>query len=1037
MKTVTSNFLAEIERPSFYPIRRCYMLTDVNAEVEITDRVANFDRILWQIEQNFRINEFLASNTRIELKNLDEAFDIDNPTNFFVTELNRNQDGIRTPVQIKCGYVLPDGTEELIPVFYGLIIDMDISTSDDIIAIELQCVSRILRDTDTDNIGDQWTDQTLYGGDSHCRLNGAAAGDATDIDVDNNPSGNFSAGFPPTGYIKVDAHYTAKDDDDNDIIIHEEEIIYYGKIGANGFEGCLRGQLGTRGIHLHDNDEVTLLLADGSETNDVKFQFLVAPVSQDSISAISNSDGNIALVRERALLGIVGDDGPTTGWMDYESGVLELADEPSDSETVQATYKSVYRQLSYHALVKRLLDSASFSTSLVEDEVLYDYLGRNVPTTYGQISHAYSGATPTLLGLNNDINALLVGTDDSLYMGVANHIVQWDEEQFNLIASWADPAESILRLVMHSNGDIFGIVGDKFGYSNKKLFKWDGNVFTTLSTIAEYVDPRPVFGYWGGQWRNISIDETNGVIWFLYDDTVTRGLAKINFDGTGETKYSRPADIAAGPWLVAQFMDFVDIGDTIEFFYSDVVSKDLIYESFNKGTGLWTNIGVIGMPQQSLAPVDVVYHPIENRIYLNAVSTFGYLISVPASSNIKTIIETYDWYAIGHRGRICGMVYHDGNIWGIKGDENARGPEGTGAAGDSATGRMYRIANNTATDMGNMANYPKFTGFVKGSSAVMAWRASDEGLFFVSTDYEMQDNPEYGYQLMRYSPKLATVLQLVNLNGRKIWDILSELAVLVNFELGVSSDGDVFWRMRRDGVTYLDANINDLVVTIPTDATGMDKFSNSGMIIIDNEVISHSGKTANSFTGCIRGEKGSTANTHLGGAGILEIHQVIQNLSDEKSLKFAKKFPNWDNIYNHITVPYGNLNVQFNYVMAGQDWDDSSENRYGRKKLTISNQFLTSDDVFIATAIGWRYFDHYNQRASLLEMETKWQPQLDLGDTLSIKQSTRVLLDYVVARIQRIELQMSDFFVRIIAITRDKPYRDTIYDGYVYDAYIL
>ena len=87
-------------------------------------------------------------------------------------------------------------------------------------------------------------------------------------------------------------------------------------------------------------------------------------------------------------------------------------------------------------IVKRLLEEESFDTSLVEDADLYDYQYRRVPTSYGQITHANSAGTPTLLGLNTSINTICIGVaDDLLYLGVENHIVQWDGERFNLIAS--------------------------------------------------------------------------------------------------------------------------------------------------------------------------------------------------------------------------------------------------------------------------------------------------------------------------------------------------------------------------------------------------------------------------------------------------------------------------------------------------------------------------------------------------------------------------------------------------------------------------
>ncbi len=91
--------------------------------------------------------------------------------------------------------------------------------------------------------------------------------------------------------------------------------------------------------------------------------------------------------------------------------------------------------------------------------------------------------------------------------------------------------------------------------------------------------------------------------------------------------------------------------------------------------------------------------------------------------------------------------------------------------------------------------------------------------------------------------------------------------------------------------------------------------------------------------------------------------------------------------------------------------------------MEVANSFLTNRDALIAMAIGWRYYDWYNQRSSLLEMETKWQPQIDLGDVVSTKQETRTNLDYTVSRIHRIELQVQDFLTRMLARVKVQSFR--------------
>lgn len=634
MKQVTQQFLQEIQRPSFYPIRRCYAIDSEGSEREISDYVHQWDRVIWTIEQRFRINEFLASNCSVQLKNEDGIFDIDNASNFFVSELNRSADGLRVPVLIKVGYVL-EGVEELIDLFYGLIIDIDISTLDDIAILELQCVSHILRDANANNIGDQWTDQQVYGGDTHCFVV-TDSGDS--IKIDNNPTGNFPDGFSPFGFIKI-----------------EDEIIYYSYLqeatGDNRFIGLLRAQLGTKQKDHSNKDRIDLLLLDGNDTDGRKFQFLIYPIAQNGVEDVTTSDGTIEIWEHRHFLNLPETQKKVKGWIDYEKGILELAGIPTDSSSVEVTYKSVYRQIPYHTFVKRLLESENFDTDLVEDAILTQYLGQAVPTNYGRVTHAYDGDTPTLIpSLYPESYALCIGSDGNLYIGVEEYLIMWDGEKFNLLANLGDD-KHVVRIQPGTNGNIYGVAGDKeaddqYDIPMKYVFEWDGNSISWLTgQIAAY------FGFTErgetGQWRALSVDDSRDCVWFLYEEGIdladTAGLARVDFDGTNLTKYDRNiirfSNLKYGSYL----MDFADTGDTIEFFFCEKIGSEtyLQYHQFDKDTEIWTEIGyVVSDPGGNrLVPSDCVYHPIEDKIYMNAIVlgliNQGWFVSLPVGGPIS------------------------------------------------------------------------------------------------------------------------------------------------------------------------------------------------------------------------------------------------------------------------------------------------------------------------------------------------------------------------------------------------------------------
>lgn len=80
-----------------------------------------------------------------------------------------------------------------------------------------------------------------------------------------------------------------------------------------------------------------------------------------------------------------------------------------------------------------------------------------------------------------------------------------------------------------------------------------------------------------------------------------------------------------------------------------------------------------------------------------------------------------------------------------------------------------------------------------------------------------------------------------------------------------------------DYTTSLSATINQNVQIIPVVSTT--GFSATGAIIIENEVITYTGITATSFTGCTRGAAGTSNTTHNSGVGVGGAQTTAANTS--------------------------------------------------------------------------------------------------------------------------------------------------------------
>jgi hypothetical protein len=94
----------------------------------------------------------------------------------------------------------------------------------------------------------------------------------------------------------------------------------------------------------------------------------------------------------------------------------------------------------------------------------------------------------------------------------------------------------------------------------------------------------------------------------------------------------------------------------------------------------------------------------------------------------------------------------------------------------------------------------------------------------------------------------------------------------------VGSTGGAFLQFpngafHQDGYTTLTTGISN-VSTSPIQVTSTADFLSAGALIIENEIISYTGKTATTFTGITRGVYGSTNTAHTAGVYVSEAQPV-------------------------------------------------------------------------------------------------------------------------------------------------------------------
>lgn len=126
----------------------------------------------------------------------------------------------------------------------------------------------------------------------------------------------------------------------------------------------------------------------------------------------------------------------------------------------------------------------------------------------------------------------------------------------------------------------------------------------------------------------------------------------------------------------------------------------------------------------------------------------------------------------------------------------------------------------------------------------------------------------------------------------------------------------------QDGVTTLTAGISNTDTTIPVVSTSA--FSTSGSILIGTELITYTGVTSTSFTGCTRGAFGSTKDAHLINAYVSETQAVpsattalaIQMTSTDESNQVSIDTTDTTKIVHAIA---GYYNIQFSVQLLSFD----------------------------------------------------------------------------------------------------------------------
>ena len=221
-----------------------------------------------------------------------------------------------------------------------------------------------------------------------------------------------------------------------------------------------------------------------------------------------------------------------------------------------------------------------------------------------------------------------------------------------------------------------------------------------------------------------------------------------------------------------------------------------------------------------------------------------------------------------------------------------------------------------------------------------------------------------------------------------------QINVGLNVGVGGSGWGAGLWGGSTNGAlaNTLSSGINNSVATIPiTDASS---FPTSGTILIDNELITYTGKSSNDLTGATRGASGTVAASHSNG---VSVKLAVGNTDTDNN------FTGWGVAAATITTPTTELRL-WSHDNFGEDllinvrdgaiyyWDKTnglssravelSTVSGANKTPTVAKQILVADRnrhviAFGANPEGSTVQDDLLIRFSNQEDFTDWETRLD------------------------------------------------------------
>ena len=551
-----------------------------------------------------------------------------------------------------------------------------------------------------------------------------------------------------------------------------------------------------------------------------------------------------------------------------------------------------------------------------------------------------------------------------------------------------NPAELLLNAPSTSSGWNQGVWNQKFTWTKRV------NGFT----IGD-VDIRMLSGNGSFTLGELTPDEIDNRLYFLKITLTGSGMIEISVDANVATSggVESPTRKVSTSWNfeATSVLDVPNItGNTgVEVILSETYDIGNNPERIDPTEGgLFMGVSDMYVYNSKVYFVDQIARKSAGKQEIDTLHpSAGALVSIHINNSPTTkpiIHKRYDYFTQAARS----LVEHDGELHFFEGSAYHFGHEillSTGAVIPVKDMGFLRKLNNFGQVVSLGLNYQ--SRFPTGSSDKYEGRHIGSFSPMISFDNELNiisQRKDFfavnGVQWIVYSNKLNQKITLVETNGKTGFEVIERIAGLTNSIVGYET-GDFIFKPRRQTQAYLSQDVGSTANSIQYKDTNRVISNTTGIIIVNDEIMSFNGIGTGVLNGITRGINNTNITTHSEDDAIVFIDKVI--ISDDMARPINDMDIETDGtlIYNHIIAKYAANQVPRTdfLILPAPDANSILEN--GERKIDLELP-LDYHQTEWAKLLASQFLEQYKNLRFAITLVLKRDLEIRLGDIVYLNE---------------------------------------------------